>query len=377
MNTRYTTTGRTRRTRRGFTLVEMLVAMALSLGIMLILAEAFQRSLDFVRIANANSQLMNQLAGAGNLLEHDLSAEHFLPEAGKPNGGVRLSDQRMDRLTATGQGWTRPRGGFFRIDSPIPAYEAAADREGNALSSAANHRLHFTSIFRGNGDAELFVASSPAGGAVYKSRAAEVAWYLVPTGEFTSPNAATRLPLYNLVRRYRLVAMDDDIQGALQTAVTNDPAVAEVMSMQTTPPTPAPGRVNTLATVANPANRLPLGGVNGPAPAPLAGARVGEEVVLTNVLSFQVLVWWDANTAGVTASNRPPRPYGAFPAGNTEAPYDYLFQGGGLFDTFVPGNTPAPAPVGQAIRVRSIQITVRIADIRVGIARSNTWKFAL
>ncbi|HSQ54337.1 MAG TPA: prepilin-type N-terminal cleavage/methylation domain-containing protein, partial [Gemmata sp.] len=122
MKTRLTKTG----TRRGFTLVEMMVAMAISLGIMLILAEAFKSALDFVRIANANAQLMNQLSGAGNMLEHDLLAEHFLSEPGKPNGGVKLSDQWLN---------TTPKGGFFHIDASAPQYLGFTDREGNTLSN--------------------------------------------------------------------------------------------------------------------------------------------------------------------------------------------------------------------------------------------------
>src|SRR5262245_1742514 len=107
-----------RRVRRGFTLVEMMVAMATSLGIMLVLTEMFQSSLDFVRIANANAQLMNQLAGAGNRLEHDLTAQHFPFESGKPNGGGKLSDQWLHQPT-----WTTPAGGFFRIEAGQPIYE--------------------------------------------------------------------------------------------------------------------------------------------------------------------------------------------------------------------------------------------------------------
>jgi hypothetical protein len=350
MNTTRDTTLRPRRTRRGITLVEMMVAMALTLGIMLILTEAFKISLDFVRIANANGTMMNHLAGAGNMLDHDLSAEHFLPEAGKPNGGVRLSDQKG----------TPPRAGFFHIESRQPVYEAFRDSEGNTLSTATNHSLHFTSLLKGGSDSEVFLGISPAG-VPYRSRAAEVAWFLVPTGEVTSP---TGLPLHNLVRRYRLVALDDDSRASLRSAVAD----SELISV----PNPnATNTVNTLADVRTLANRIQV-----PAAPRLPNSlpqfqqntpRYGEDVVLTNVLSFEVLVWWDGG-AVTNRATPPPRPY---TAGNSEYPYDYLYATNGVFDTFT-GTNAAPS-----MRVRGLQITIRICDPRVGIARQNTWKFAL
>src|SRR5690349_13229089 len=109
---------RSRSTRPGITLVEMLVAMALALGIMLILTESFKMALDFVRGANATGTLITQLNGAGLALNQDLKADHFLPEDAKPGRGVRLSDQRLDWYNVPGTpGWTQPVGGFFRIVS--------------------------------------------------------------------------------------------------------------------------------------------------------------------------------------------------------------------------------------------------------------------
>ena len=365
MITRHHTTGRTR---PAFTLVELMVAMALTMGIMVIITEAFQKALDFTSVMNANKDLMNQLANAGNVLEHDLTAEHFLPDEtlvinGQRASGARLSDQRLD-LT----GWRLPRGGFFKIYAPAPQYEPFTDREGNALSTATNHVLHFTSIFKGGGDQELFSTAAPApNGTTYKSRAAEVAWYLVPTNEYTSTGAG-RMQLYDLVRRYRLVALDDSARSSLQPAVTNDPAThAEVISVQTTP---TPGTVNTLATVMNPANRLPL-----PSMLPPGSPRFREEVVLTNVLSFQVLAWWDAQPNTTFLNSRPYGQAAPLTVPNTEGPFDYLFQGNNTFDTHGPANNPNAVP--KLIRIRSLQITIRIANTRAGVARSNTWRFAM
>jgi prepilin-type N-terminal cleavage/methylation domain-containing protein len=371
-----------RRQRRGFTLVEMMVAMAISLGIMMILAEGIQSGLEFVRISNSNAQLMNQNSGACNRLEHDLMAQSgFFVDPGKRNGGRRLSDQWMHT-----PGWTTPQAGFFRIEAGRPIYEVDAlgntlfDVEGNTLATATSHRLHFTTILRGDSDAELFLGLLPASNPpVYRSQVAEVAWFWVPTGEFTSagPN---RLPLGNLMRRYRLVARDDETRTSLDQAVQTDTSGThpEVISV----PNPNPGNVaNTLVTVRDYQNRLQL--PPGPAPVPATSpspvifppgnARYGEDVVATNVISFQVGVWWDGNPALGTQN---PRGYYATAPDtvpNTDAPYDYLYQGGGVFDTRGPANNPNAVP--QRIRVRALKVTIRIADIRVGIAKSITREF--
>jgi hypothetical protein len=370
------------RLRRGITLVDMMVAMAISLLIMLILSETMKTATDMVRTANAHATLMNQLSGAGTLLDHDLSNDHFLFEPAKPNGGTKLSDQLAQK-----PGWTNPKGGFFYIFSPQPSYGPSPtypefDREGIALSTATNHALYFTSIMKNNSDADRFLGISPAGSAgIYKSAAAEVAWFLVPQGDFTSGGPG-KLPLYKLVRRYRLVALDADSRGALQQAVTNDtvppPTHQEVISV------PAPGgQVNTLADLITPANRLfptglTFGGTAAAAGGTLAGARVGEDTVLTNVLSFEVLVWWDG-AAGVTG----PRGYGqlgALPAGsraipNTEAPYDFLYpMPNNVYDSSTPVGVAAPTPL---MRVRGLQITIRVADPRTGNARQNTIRVAM
>src|SRR5436190_24187662 len=104
---------RTRRPKRlAFTLVELMVAMALSIGIMWILAESFKMGLDFTRHARSTGEMMNQLNAAGAVFARDLQADHFLRDDNKPNGGVKLSDQRMDQLNSFGQGWYPPTGGF-------------------------------------------------------------------------------------------------------------------------------------------------------------------------------------------------------------------------------------------------------------------------
>lgn len=334
-------------TRRAATLAEVMVALALTLGIMVILTEAFKMSLDFVRSANSTGVMMYQLNGAGVLLARDLGSEHFLADDDKKSGGVRLSDQRFDL------GAPPPRGGFFRlvqgtvVTSPIPDPlrddETVDDSNTFAVHTRTGHSLHFTAIRPGG--AEQNVHTANVGGTLYTSPAAEVAWFLVETGQ-TAPGGRR---LCNLVRRYRLVATNTDEVAALNPA-RGDTDVISVDGV---------GAVNTLDTIRNTANRMAL--------TTLGGVRYGEDIVLANVLSFEVLADWTG--AGG------PRPF-VFPSGhpqagqiqNSDAPYDTIPVAGGVFDSHnATGNR----------RIKSLQITIRIYDPRMKQTRQNTWQFAM
>src|SRR5438445_132449 len=65
------------RPRQGFTLVELLVAMALIMFIMAILAEAFAAGLDSYRQLKAVGDLHEKLRTATSQLRADLAAPHF------------------------------------------------------------------------------------------------------------------------------------------------------------------------------------------------------------------------------------------------------------------------------------------------------------
>ncbi len=86
--------------RPAFTLVEMLVAMALILFIMVILSEAFVAGLESFRQLKAIGDMEERLRTASVEIRRDLSADHF-------EGKRRLSDPNF---------WDIPlREGFFRI----------------------------------------------------------------------------------------------------------------------------------------------------------------------------------------------------------------------------------------------------------------------
>jgi Prokaryotic N-terminal methylation motif len=92
---------RTKRTlRRGFTLIEMLVAMALTMFVMIILSQAFATALETFSGLKAIGDLQGSLRVATAAFQADLTADHF-------EGARRVSDQNIVS--------ERPREGYFFV----------------------------------------------------------------------------------------------------------------------------------------------------------------------------------------------------------------------------------------------------------------------
>ena len=384
--------------RGGYTLVEVMVALGLSVLTMWILAEAFRIGLEMIGQARAQAQLMTQLSAVGNILHRDLVVAHpFLPDDNRPNRGLRLSDQRLDRLDDKGQGWKPPRGGFFRIISPSST-TVATDVEGLNIYSATNHALHFTAILPEE-ETALFQARVDFGSGPpvsYESRAAEIAYFLADTGAVTGPGGNR---LYNLIRRQRLVAMEGNGIDRLMPITTPGADYTNYINWVAADLI-AGGSVKgpySLRELRHPDKRLQLSPVTIPTPPnssglpalvlPVTGPDYGADILLSNVLSFEIRVNWDPNPNFVLKSWEPPRPLAK---GNTEYPYDNLGVNPGrnspllgVFDTWhdepawIGGPNPAFATLPLAIRVKGIQITIRVFDPKTRSVRQNTWRFAL
>jgi prepilin-type N-terminal cleavage/methylation domain-containing protein len=206
------------RRRSGFTLVELLVAMALIVFVMMILSEAFTTSMASFRTLKAVGDMDARLRNVATVLRDDLSADHF-------EGKKRLSDPNFWRDGP-------PREGFFRLwhgsaCSSTPGaryYQESDDAPGDGIPSrrAVDHMLHFTVKKRGNGPGDYFGAQVPGNspllafnpnyfgqppGARYQdvpnrvtSQWAEVAYFLRPNGA-----SANGIPLFALYRRQLLV----------------------------------------------------------------------------------------------------------------------------------------------------------------------------
>lgn len=214
--------GATQRGRVGFTLVELLVAMALIVFMMVILAEAFSVGLETFRRLKAIGDMNGRLRTVAVALRSDLLSDHF-------EGRRRVSDPNF-------WNYGPPQQGFFRIYHGSPLTVEDADAGGDQIPStrAVNHILHLTVKKRGNERGDFFLAKAPTGSPllltgirdaryqdtadVFTSQWAEVAYFLRPNGE-----SAGTTPLYALYRRQRLLVPDDN---ELNRGATRVPAAS-------------------------------------------------------------------------------------------------------------------------------------------------------
>src|SRR6516165_92861 len=132
--------------RTGFTLVEMMVTVALTLFIMVILSTAFSTALETFRQLKAIGDMQDQLRTATNMLRADLGADHF-------EGRRRLSDTNF---------WTvgPPREGFLRITQDTDPADKNEGQDADNIPSRrrVKHSLHMTVKRRGNRPGDFFSA---------------------------------------------------------------------------------------------------------------------------------------------------------------------------------------------------------------------------
>jgi hypothetical protein len=380
-------------------LVELMVAMALTIGIMWILAESFKTGLDMTRELKSTTQMVNHLDGARAIMTSDLSKEHFLRDENKPGGGVRLSQQRLDLLTRAGTGWSPPTAGFFRILSPLPTI-TAVDSDGFSMNTATTCALHFTSILPPT-ERNLYTVKA-ANGNTYTSRAAEIAYFLVATNA-TTPGGSL---LYKLHRRQRLVALTRDERSQLIGGVAHPEVIAgngtDTVYVLGDPILPDVREQSRRLTITP--STMPGGGGASQAFGP--GFYEGTDLLLSDVLSFEVQVDWAPNTAGTPAvpaddvpgSTLAPR---TTAANNWDWPFDSLAHPGGnaghntlnangafgVFDTWYPytdpntglplwnifGGSPNTTTLPLAVRVKQLRIILRIFDKKTMQTRQSSF----
>jgi type II secretory pathway pseudopilin PulG len=345
----------TARRRTGFTLVELLVATALTMLIMAVISSAFQTAMDSLSHLRSAGELQDRLRSAGEKIRQDLQAPHFEDEAVKAG---KLSEVRND----TNPGF-RPQAGFFHIEQ---ASESVAEHAGSPLSPrdfstiATNHGLMFTVQLPGTSRQTVFTAprigcssghqcldekhDNLVANAVttYASRWAIVSWFLVPTTDKTAgPVPANNKTLYNLHRRVKLLAEVPD------TFITPGAAGSENYFYDATPyirvrnpatgtygaafANPNYGRVYTAkdraVTDANARfDRSVIGSTNASVPVGssfsvhqrptnmFTPVGDGSDIVMSNILSFEVKADYSnvvtslTKTAGGTITTLYPRP---------------------------------------------------------------------
>ena len=203
--------------RAAFTIIELLVAMALIIFIMYILAEAFAAGTTAFRNLKAIGDMNERLRSAGTTLRRYLQADHF-------DGRRRLSDIDF---------WKNgpPQEGFFRIvQSGLSNFEGN-DLDGLSSFSSHTQALHFCVKLRGNNRADYFRATVPNNspllalpfadsrfqdtGGVVCSSTAEVAIFLrnagVTTEDVDSTTGNNPQPLYTMYFRQRLLVSDNTL----------------------------------------------------------------------------------------------------------------------------------------------------------------------
>jgi prepilin-type N-terminal cleavage/methylation domain-containing protein len=225
------------RKRHGFTLVELLVAMALIIFIMSILSYAFVAATTAFRDLKAAGDLAERLRSTTTLLQRDLAADHF-------EGRRRLSDPTF---------WSNgpPRQGFFRIWQGNSGTRDGNvnDLDGIPLYRSTDHALHFTVHLRGNRPTDFFTAKVPGNAAsgntfvapdprcpsplltsatlgpltaryedldqnrsTFNSQWAEVVYFLRPALDNSgNQETANGTPLFTLYRRQLLLVSDNNL----------------------------------------------------------------------------------------------------------------------------------------------------------------------
>ena len=106
------------RSRQAFTLVEVLVAMALTMFIMVILSQAFVAALETFSGLKAVGDMQEDLRTAATLLRSDLSQDHF-------EGKRRLSDRTINFGAPD---YEPIREGFMRIVQQKPSVLEGYDK---------------------------------------------------------------------------------------------------------------------------------------------------------------------------------------------------------------------------------------------------------
>ena len=304
-----------RNPRNAFTLVELMVAMALIILMLSIMSQAFVIATGTMQGLKEVADMQEKIRPAITLLQRDLGAFHF-------EGIKKLSDPEF---------WDNgpPKEGYFMFwqDRANDAPEGAINNVSFSRSAAlANHMLAFTVKLPGKSPNEFFESSlglnfpdlfnntgaTPVGmkdanirrfesnPSLIHSDWAEVAYFLGPlTGNpdgYTDGKTGPALPYYNLYRQQKLVLPSFNISGVTLPVATA--AIREEISCET-----FTGTFNKPSDLTVPWKRMGnrtlnhLGNRAGPGPLFLgfsnASARVNTDIIATNVISFDVKLLTD------------------------------------------------------------------------------------
>ncbi len=380
----------TRRPRGGFTLVELLVACALTVLIMAVLATAFQAGLTTFSHLKSTVGLSEQLRSAETVLRRDLEATHLETGEGLPirvsNAGASFTKGYLEVIQGSVPKQNYNSGKPFYDIVMTPAaystypYVIEGEEDGVTSGRATDHALFFTSKLRGNSTQEVFlgVAPSPVAGqsltdyvptssasGTIATEWAELGYFLNFSNLMTVSDdpAVPPLRLYKLIRRQKLLATSATPLPLLPAAGGrtypadwwNEFPETSISTQPRPLPTNPFAGVNDASTVTSRNNRSYMlftnGVTNVPTTtatlnvSPAAGVSQGTDILVTNVLSMQIRVM---DTSGKFQ--------------------DQLPVGASGFGLDTANNT------GQ---MRAIQIRLRVYDTKNHLTRQMTMTFDL
>lgn len=388
--------------RSGFTLVELLVAMLLTVFVMVILSQCFIAGLETFSGLKAIGDMQAELRAAAVLLQADLGQDHF-------EGRRRLSDP------LTSYGGSENREGFFVIGAgypckpypnpPVPPLTASStivaegSEDGIASGRCTDHFLHFTSKMRGNQRDKFFAAPAPGLGGVITnffnqardaafmdnanvlhSAWAEIVYLVLPTGTTESPSTPPAgpgppTPLYALYRCQYVVLPRTSEANNQQLAVSPTDA-SPYTSLAGNPKVIAGPKV--VMDFYNPSDLAD--GVRtfnpyaffSPPPANNNNPPRGATLVLSNVISFQVMAMTqpggDFGELGELATDSNPKPL-------LRRQYYIPFDTANYFTrpSIAAGVPFSPLnPAAPSYTIQGLQISMRIWDPRSQRTRQVT-----
>ena len=307
-----------RNPRNAFTLVELMVAMALIILMLSIMSQAFVIATGVMQGLKEVADMQEKIRPAITLLQRDLGANHF-------EGSKKLSDLEF---------WDNgpPKEGYFMLwqDKASDVAEGVTNNVTFSQSAAlANHMLAFTVKLPGKSPNDFFDsglgasfgniffngAGTPLGmtdsnirrfesnANLIHSDWAEVAYFLGPHNAGATPvadgntdgkNNPPSLPYFNLYRQQKLVLPSFNISGVTLPVATA--AIKEEISCET-----STGTFNKPSDLTVPWKRMGnrtlnhLGNRVGPLFSEFVNpsSKVNTDIIATNVISFDVKLLTD------------------------------------------------------------------------------------
>ena len=307
-----------RNPKNAFTLVELMVAMALIILMLSIMSQAFVIATGTMQGLKEVADMQEKIRPAITLLQRDLGANHF-------EGSKKLSDLEF---------WDKgpPKEGYFMLwqDKASDVAEGVTNNVTFSQSAAlANHMLAFTVKLPGKSPNDFFDsglgasfgniffngAGTPLGmtdsnirrfesnANLIHSNWAEVAYFLGPHNAGATPvadgntdgkNNPPSLPYFNLYRQQKLVLPSFNISGVTLPVATA--AIKEEISCET-----STGTFNKPSDLTVPWKRMGnrtlnhLGNRVGPLFSEFVNpsSKVNTDIIATNVISFDVKLLTD------------------------------------------------------------------------------------